>query len=245
MKRIYVAIVLLHSLIANGDGQALQKNITKNTQTWVSANTNIYLNTHWYLLADIHVRENNFFQSNSFIFGRIGLGYQINKQLSVAVGYGNLLAAPTVSGWRTKADEDRIYQQIQWSNSYKKLTLVNRIRNEQRWQSIIINDEATGENKFSNRVRYLLGGTLSIFKNHYAPQLVVSDEILLQFGKKIVYNTFDQNRLFIGIKQKISPGFAFDLGYMNVFQQRSNGSSYFINHTFRLFFYYTLLKEKK
>ena len=50
--------------------------------------------------------------------------------------------------------------------------------------------------------------------------MVLSDEILIQFGKEVVYNTFDQNRIFIGIKQTISSKLSFDFGYMNVYQQK-------------------------
>ena len=74
-------------------------------------------------------------------------------------------------------------------------------------------------------------------KNKKAPSLVLSDELLVQFGQDIVYNTFDQNRFFIGIKQSINPKLSFDFGYMNVYQQKANGYQYDMNHTLRLFFY--------
>ena len=76
------------------------------------------------------------------------------------------------------------------------------------------------------------------------PQLVVNDELLVQFGKDIVYNTFDQNRLFIGIKQKISKSLAYDFGYMDVYQQRTNGYSYIQSNTLRLFLYYNHQPKK-
>jgi len=44
------------------------------------------------------------------------------------------------------------------------------------------------------------------------PSLVLADELLIHFGKEVVYNTFDQNRLFIGIKQNINPKLSFDFG---------------------------------
>lgn len=225
--------------------QAAQKDITHNTHTWVSINSNLFISKQWFVMADIHLRENNFFATNSFLFGRIGLGYQLNADLSVAAGYGNLLAAPALAGGHTRTDEHRVFQQIQLSASYKKVKILQRLRNEQRWQTIVINDENTGKIKFSNRVRYLLNLSIPVFKNPGLPQLVIADEILLQFGKEIVYNSFDQNRLFIGIKQKISNSLSFDAGYMHVFQQKSNGNSYNQNDTYRLFFYYNLHTNKE
>lgn len=221
-----------------------QKKIELNTYTWVSINSNIFLNKHWFIMADMHARENNFFASNSFIFGRAGIGYQVDSKLSFAAGYGNLLLSPSTAGWATKADEHRIYQQVQISSDYKKIKLLQRLRNEQRWQQIIVNDKKTGDPKFSNRVRYLLSTAVPVFKNKKLPQLVIADEILLQFGKDIVNNTFDQNRLFFGIKQNLTKDLSFDAGYMNTFQQKSNGSSYVKADVMRLFFYYTLRNKK-
>ena len=69
--------------------------------------------------------------------------------------------------------------------------------------------------------------------------LVASDEILFNFGNDIVYNTFDQNRIFFGLRNKINKTWSYDIGYMNVYQQKPNGYQYDLNHTFRWFFYYT------
>jgi hypothetical protein len=69
------------------------------------------------------------------------------------------------------------------------------------------------------------------------PSLVLSDEVLLQFGSGIVLNTFDQNRLFAGLKKSLSRSWSFDLGYMLVYQQKPSGFQYDLNHTVRWFFY--------
>lgn len=220
-------------------GQATKK-IDHNTHTWISINGNTYINKHWFIMGDFHLRENGFFKSNNFVFGRVGLGYQVDPSLSFVVGYGNMLSAPAAAGWTTRPDENRLFEQVQLLTSYKKLKILQRLRNEQRWQTIIVDDHKTGENKFTNRVRYLLSLTLPVFKNPNLPQLAIADEVALQFGKAVVYNTFEQNRMFLGIKQKISKSVSFDAGYMRIFQQKSNGTGYNINDTYRLFFYYNL-----
>jgi hypothetical protein len=89
--------------------------------------------------------------------------------------------------------------------------------------------------------------TIPVFKNPHYPALVLSDELCIQFGKEVVYNTFDQNRAFIGIKQIVSKSLSFDLGYMALFQEKASGYQYDKNHTFRWFWYYTpdFRKKKK
>lgn len=98
---------------------------------------------------------------------------------------------------------------------------------------------ATGNLEFTDRVRYLLSVTIPVASDPRVPALVVSDEVLLQFGSSIVNNTFDQNRLFGGLKKRLSGNWSFDLGYLMVYQQKSSGYQYDLNHTLRWFFYFT------
>ena len=230
----FLFIVLPFVLLA----QTVQKKeVNQQFQTWVSLNSVTKFSQHWGVVADVHLRTNDFFQDNNFFFLRGGISYIPNSKFSFTGGYAHMWLAPKNPTWSTFSDENRIYQQVQMNTKSGNVSIVQRLRNEQRWQEIIVNDVATGNNKFSNRVRYLISTTIPIFKNKKAPSLVLSDELLIQFGKDIVYNTFDQNRFFVGIKQSINPKLSFDFGYMNVYQQKSTGYQYDMNHTLRLFFY--------
>lgn len=243
VKLLLLAIIISCGVTAFG--QATSKQVTHNTLSWVSINSNLFVSKKCFIMADAHLRENNFFSSTSFIFGRVGFGYQFNKNLSAVVGYGNLLLSPTTAGWSTKSDENRIFEQVQLSSAYGKLKILQRLRNEQRWVQIIANDKKTGTNRFTNRVRYLFSTTYQVFKDPKLPQLALADECMLQFGKDVVYNTFEQNRIFIGIKQKINNNLSFDAGYMRIFQQKNSGVSYSLSDVYRLFFYYNLPCKKK
>lgn len=215
-----------------------EKEIKNQTQSWFSLNNNLKFNDHWSLLADFHIRRNNFISDDSFYFVRGGVSYMPNPKVSIALGYGHMWVAPSKPEWNTFSDENRIYQQAQLSSKIGEVSILQRIRNEQRWQEKIVNDEPTGANRFTDRVRYLLSVNIPVFKKKSMPSLVIADEILIHFGKEVVYNSFDQNRIFFGIKQAINPKLSFDFGYMNVYQQKYSGYQYDSNHTLRLFFYY-------
>ena len=175
-----------------------EKEVNHQFQTWVSLNSVTKFSQHWGIVADVHLRTNDFFQDNNFFFLRGGVSYIPNSKFSFTGGYAHMWLAPKNPSWSTFSDENRIYQQAQMNTKSGNVSVVHRLRNEQRWQEIIINDVETGENKFSNRVRYLLSTTIPIFKKKSAPSLVISDELLIQFGQDVVLNTFDQNRFFIG-----------------------------------------------
>lgn len=237
LKNVAISIFILFSITISGQVHT-EKEVNKQTQSWFSINNNFRFNEHLGLLLDLHVRRNDFVSEDSFYFTRIGVAYMPNSKVLFATGYAHMWLAPSKEGWNTFSDENRIYQQAQLSSKIENVSVLQRIRNEQRWQEKIVNDETTGENRFTDRVRYLLSFSIPIFNKSSMPSLVVADEILIHFGKEVVYNTFDQNRFFIGIKQNVSPKLSFDFGYMNVYQQKYSGYQYDSNHTLRLFFYY-------
>ncbi|SMO73260.1 DUF2490 domain-containing protein [Solitalea koreensis] len=217
---------------------ASEKEINHQSQVWVSINNTFRINEHWGALADFHIRRNDFLADPSFYFIRGAANYWIKDNITAALGYGHMWLAPTQEDWHTFANENRIYQQFQVNSKFGRSFILQRLRNEQRWQQKIVDDQRTDDYKFTDRVRYLFSYTYTIFQNKYLPSLVVADEILIQFGKEVVYNAFEQNRIFFGVKQNIRSSLSFDFGYMNVYQQKSSGYQYDMNHTLRLFFYY-------
>jgi hypothetical protein len=226
-------------LVGITSAQLPPRQVNQQAQFWTSINSTTKFNDRWGLVADAHIRRNNFIQDPSFYFLRAGLQYQVLPNFNLTVGYGHMWIAPSRSDWQNFSNENRLYQQAILVNKVGNVNLVSRIRNEQRWQQIIVNDKPSGRWRFTNRIRYLLSATIPVSKNKWVPQLVLSNELLVHFGKPVLYNAFDQNRIFIGIKQQMSKDWSFDFGYMMVYQQKFTGFQYDMNHTTRLFFYYT------
>jgi len=198
-------------------------------------------------MGDFHIRRNDFILDPSFYFMRAGGVYWLDNKFSLAGGGALLWLATDTEQGNKFALEKRIYQQILWRNAIRKIVFLQRIRNEQRWHNILNSQNGDVEHiRFSNRVRFLLSGAIQIFKNEKLPRLVLSDEILFHFSNEITYNTFDQNRFFLGISKSFGKGWKYDFGYMLVFQQKYSGYQYDRNHTLRLFFYYSPdLRKKK
>jgi hypothetical protein len=230
-----VACLLLPCL---AQAQAV-KEVNQQYQFWGSLNSTSRLTDRLGAIADFHVRRNDFLADPSFYFLRFGAHGWITEKLTVSLGYAHMWKAPGREGWQTWSNENRIYEQVQYAARLGRAQVVQRLRNEQRWQQRVEDDALTGESSFSDRVRYLLSFTLPLSAKASVPSLVLSDEVLLQFGRDVVMNTFDQNRLFTGVKQRLSRSWSFDVGYMMVYQQKSSGYQYDLNHTLRLFFYFT------
>lgn len=237
-KKLGLPVLLL--LLMAGDNlkaQTNSKEIIDQYQTWVSINNVMRISGKWGAMADVHLRSNHFFESISFFLVRIGGVYWLTDNTTLAAGHTNIHIAQAQQAFYPFSHGNWFYQQVQHNSKIGKLSVVSRLRNELRWQQLIEMDTIRGT-IFSNRIRLLVNCTIPVSRNYYFPSLNIADELMVQFGKDIVYNTFDQNRIFIGIKQPVSTTLSFDLGYMMVLQQRTNGYQYNLNHTFRCFFYY-------
>jgi hypothetical protein len=68
---------------------------------------------------------------------------------------------------------------------------------------------------------------------------------MVNLGKEIVYNYFDQNRFFIGLGYHVNSHDSIQLGYMNVFQQLTVGNRYKDIHAGRVFYFHNLDLRKK
>ncbi len=234
--------VLLASLTAWSQSAPATKQVQQRTQSWFAINSTFRFSERWGAVADFH-NLNDGIADPYFYFLRFGAVYWFDGKHPVIGGVARLWKAPE-EGLNTWAIENRIYQQWSTATHPGKWSILQRVRAEQRWRDQVVNDQVTGT-QFSVRFRYLASFEFSAFTNPRWPAFVVSDELLVQFGSSIVYNTFDQNRLFIGIRVPINERMNFDTGYMNVFQQRSTGYAYDMSHVFRLFFYYHLDASRK
>ena len=205
---------------------------------WWSFNTKAKLTGRWSLEADLHIRRTNFLKNNNFLYTRLGIGYSFNEQLSVSAGGGRMWLANNNGATELFSNENRLVEQVLFNSKAGRISLTQRLRIEQRWIQKVINFQPVDENRYVNRFRYLLALNIPLSKNNKIPSLILANELMLQTGKDIIYNNFDQNRFFIGFKQPLTKTLSFDMGYMHVWQQKLSGYQYSRNHTIRWFFYW-------
>lgn len=241
----FLAVLMLLSYKLQGQDEELTKNVQENVQTWISTNNVYQISDKWAALTDIHIRRTDFVKNPSFYFLRLGAQYSIKPNIRLAAGYAHLWLAQS-ENWSAYRNENRVYQQMSLTHAFEKLNTLFRVRNEQRFFNDVKDGQSLDNTFFINRFRLLLSIGIP-FKKGGKTQLLIADEIHLNFGKEVVFNTFDQNRFTIGIKQKLSETWSMDCGYMLVFQQLSTGIDYNLNHTLRLFFYgrFDFRKTKK
>ena len=223
--------------------------VTKTTQyqeqIWLGYFNQTRLNKRWGFWLDVQLRsKDNFTDSLSQFLFRPGLTYYIDDKTKLTLGYAFINHFPADAHGEISQPEHRIWQQIQWHNNYKKIRTMQWFRLEERFRhKIKDSDELADGYNFNFRFRYNFFLTGPLTKKSYdkgALHWVFNDELHVNFGKEIVYNYFDQNRLFLGFNYYVSKQNTLQFGYMNLFQQLPGGNKYRVINTARIFFLHNI-----
>lgn len=244
MKKLVLVFLSLGLFCLSPNAQ-----ITKSTehvqQIWAGYFNQTKFNKRWGLWLDVQLRtKDNFVDSLSQFLFRPGITYYIDDKTKLTIGYAFINFFPADAHPEISQPEHRIWQQVQWHTNYKKLRTMQWIRLEERYRRKIAAPDELGDGyQFNFRLRYnflLQGPLIRKLYDKGALNWVFNDELHINFGKEIVYNYFDQNRLFLGLNYYVSKNNTLQFGYMNLFQQLAAGNKYKMIHTARVFFFHNL-----
>lgn len=233
---------ILMSLISSFINAQTEKNIDHQSVLWTRYYNQLTINDKWSIHSEI---DNRIFISpakeNLFVF-RIQGRYKI-KEVEVGAGlaYFSVYTQVPELDPGFKVPEYRLQQDITTKQNWKKIVVNHRYQIEERF---IHNFDKTGLKEgasFSFRFRYRIQGSCDVWKNEKQYlKGILSDEIMINAGSKIVKNTFDQNRIYVALQWGISKTIATEIGYLNSFQQRASGADYFNRNIIRFSIYHKL-----
>jgi len=219
------------------------KEIHSREQLWIGLFNQTRLSEKWGTWLDIHYRMTDNFTGRSFQFlVRPAVTYYFKDNLRLNVGYTLANHFPP-EGLNTNRLDHRAWQQIWWNQKYSGLTTLQWLRFKQRFNEKVVADRKIGGHNYSFRVRYNFAFFIPLKGKDIVartPFIAIMNEVFLNFGDRIVYNTFDQNRLFAGMGYQISKHLNAQLGYMNIYQQEPSGRDYLSTHAIRLFVFHSL-----
>lgn len=123
--------------------------------------------------------------------------------------------------------------------AFKRVNISHRYRLEARFFKNSSGPQLEDGFSFgSMRFRYQFGLDIFLKKSDknikHALTLRIMDELMLNFGKKVTYNIFDQNRVGVALQYAPIKQIGIEVGYINWFQQRTSGDKFFDRNIFRL-----------
>lgn len=248
MKRT-VLLVLGLQLFIPFMGQA-QKQTVQVQQIWFNYFNQTRFSDRWGIWADASLRTKEDWTNDlSQAIARVGLTYYLSNHTKFTAGYGYIHHYPSDNHPQVAMPEHRPWQQLQWHNNKPNLRLMQWVRLEERFRHRIAAPDKLGDGyNFNYRVRYNMLLALPLSKKAFAPGTfsgVLNNEVHINFGKEIVYNSFDQNRFFAGFFYHVNQHDQIQAGYMNLYQQQAAGNRYRSVHTARLSYFHNLDVRKK
>lgn len=171
--------------------------------------------------------------------------YKINDNTNIGVGltYSRQSPQEPVSESKLVVPEFRGVQEINYTIPFSdRFSLQQRLRVDERF--IRRNDgiKLLDGYNFNFRFRIRLQANYRINREPTVKRTIIklANEVLFNAGKNIVYNYFDQNRIYIGVEQGLSRRFSVELGYMKWFQQTAAGDVFFNRNIIRITLYHNI-----
>lgn len=220
-----------------------QKNIDHQNLLWTRYYNQVEINPKWSIHSEFDNRV--FLDSivqNLFVI-RVQGRHKISEQVELGAGIVYFSVATQVPEVNLgfNIPEYRLQQDLTWKKNWSKIVLNQRFQIEERFFQNADGQGLTTGTTFFWRFRYRLQGEYTFWrKEKRYLKAIVYDEIMINAGKNAVYNSFDQNRVYVGLQYGISSAVAVELGYMNSFQQRKTGIDYFDRNIIRLSIYHQL-----
>jgi hypothetical protein len=220
-----------------------QKTVTTDEQAWFAVFNQTRLSKKWGLWFDAHLRlKDDYVGDLSQSILRFGPTYFLTDDVRLTAAYAYVHTFPGPGHANIGLPEHRPWQQVLWYTRYPKVRLTQSFRLEERYRRKTLTDNELGEGyNFSWRLRYNFWFYTPLTKKQFEPgglQFLVNNEIFISFGKNIVYNHFDQNRLFVGLVYQINKHAQLHGGYMNLYQQLPTGDQFRNQHTIRVFYFH-------
>jgi hypothetical protein len=212
------------------------KTTVPQSQVWLRAYNKIQLNDKWTLHTELEVRRyikpDRAYQT---MLPRVHIHRVLGSGWEVLAGFAYFTNTQNTNNpnltLTVNVPELRPMIGLEYKQTNKRLSINHRYWLEERFQhnySINSTDTEAGLTNgynFTLRARYRLQLQYDIIKKATPKgslKLNVSEEIFLNLAKSGIINTFDQNRIFLGLDYGISNKFILQAGYYGIYQSSSS-----------------------
>jgi len=237
LKKIFFLLLLTPVL------SLAQKQTEYTEQAWFGYLNQTRLTNRSGIWLDLHFRLNDHFVKEPAIgMARLGYIFYVNDQNRLAAGYAYITQYSNSNGL-PNVPEHRLWQQFQWFEKKKWLSIMQYVRLEERFRRKVEEGELVDEYTYTSRVRYAMAFTIPLKGEPGAPKtpfVFINNELMINFGSEIVNNYFDQNRFFVGLGYQFTKNLNASVGYLNVFQQLPAASTFRHVDGIRLFVFHNL-----
>ena len=209
--------------LAQQDWQTVQQ-----PATWANAFVDHAISERTALWFDAHWRRMDLGGPPQQLLLRPGVQVTLRPGLRVGGGYAYIATAPYgESPSAAPLREHRAWQQLTLGHAALNLSLVHRLRSEQRWLAPVLGDDL-GPLRYQQRLRYFVRAQRPITSAAYG---FAANEFFLPVGHREGEQRRLQNRAQLGIGVPLSERQRVEIGYLHQWNRITPRETYEINHT--------------
>lgn len=209
---------------------------------WLNYNNSIVLNNKWTWSNDFQLRTREWLQHWWQTAIRTGMQYKLNKKWTMSAGVAWFDNVRYYEDEPVFANEWRPWVDIGFQQQAKKITIVQRLRFEERFLQKVLKNEKLKDYERRDRLRYRLEFTLP----------PISKKVEMHIGNEVMVNLnhindslfFDQNRILFITNFKISPASFFQFQYIKNFQLLARNYTLENQDIFRFSFHQQFYRRK-
>lgn len=231
--------LLIAATVLSLSGWSQNRQVTDQDLVWYRYRNLLQLDTNWSVSVEV---ENRRFlsphRSHQLLPGRIALHRKLGQGWEAAVGFVYFLQClPQEANSEIVLirPEIRPHQEILHRSKIGPWQFRQRLRIEERFFRNTIDHTLAKGYRFNWRFRYRFRVDYRLWEaNQRHLSLYAFDEVMLNAGREIGINFFDQNRIAGGFHYGITPSWAMDVAYIHWFQQRSSVVDFYNRHILRI-----------
>lgn len=199
---------------------------------WAGYNNTLRFNKKWSLVTDAQVRTTDWANKWLLYAFRSGLSYNFNDNFAVSSGLTLFRTAQYAGKDFFFKNEWRPWEEVSYNLKLNKTNFFQRLRTEQRFLQLTLNNKKTNSYQYIFRLRYKFEWQFPLQENNV--RLLVGNEIMVNPG--YISNTlfFDQNRTSAGINFKLNSNTNLQCQYIKIFQWHSSTSVLEDQNVFRV-----------
>lgn len=224
MRTVYFKSLILASIISiSSNAQDSNPRFKQENMIWIGYYNSLVLSPKWSINSDLQGRTKNWYKDYSQALIRTGLSFKANDRITLTAGLAHFRFF--INNQLTRG-EWRPWQELALNDKVGKVKITHRFRFEQRFNQRTAYNEPINEHQFNYRFRYRIDLRFPLNKENEKGNnfnLLIGDEIMINAGRSIINNYFDQNRLYLGLNYELNKRLSLQLQYMRVWQLLSNG----------------------
>lgn len=191
---------------------------------WYNSFGTFKLSKKFSIHAEYQWRRDNYITAWQQSLLRVGLNYHAKEGLIFRLGYAWVetfaYGSIPINVLGRDFTEHRLYEMVQYSHKVKRIEFIHRFMVEQRLVGRYSDAGLTKEDQYHllHRARYMIRCQFPLGANEIknkTPYVALYDELFIGFGKNVIYNVFDQNRIGVLIGYQYNRALRLEAGYLN------------------------------